>query len=152
VHLFAQTCNCEEISELCENWIHQRLRPIVRCEAQQQAKRNICSVRYFSVFPNKNLSGLVDSDLVCTDKEALYERMKMLRMQGMNPKYFYPYIGGNFRMDALQAVLPNVKLGHLDEYLANRVRNTKFYLEKLADLEDTGLIALPKVAPGNSHI
>jgi dTDP-4-amino-4,6-dideoxygalactose transaminase len=69
----------------------------------------------------------------------------------MSPKYFHRYVGGNFRMDALQAALLNIKLKHIGKYIGARTRNAKFYLEKLAHLEDAGHIALPKVAPGNSH-
>ncbi|MDR2436214.1 MAG: DegT/DnrJ/EryC1/StrS family aminotransferase [Puniceicoccales bacterium] len=154
VHLFGQACNCEAIVELCEK---HKIRFIEDCAQSFGARRNgrqsgtFGDVGCFSFFPSKNLGGFGDSGLVCTDDGALYERMKILRTHGMSPKYSHKYIGGNFRMDALQAILLNVKLGHLGEYIGNRVRNAEFYLEKLADLEDSGLIALPKVAPGNSH-
>jgi dTDP-4-amino-4,6-dideoxygalactose transaminase len=154
VHLFGQVCDCEAILELCEK---NGIKFIEDCAQSFGAKRNgkqsgtFANVGCFSFFPSKNLGGFGDSGLVCTDDEVLYERMKILRTHGMKPRYFHKYVGGNFRMDTLQAALLNIKLGHLDRYIGSRTRNAELYLEKLVELESAGLITLPRVMAGNSH-
>jgi dTDP-4-amino-4,6-dideoxygalactose transaminase len=154
VHLFGQACDCEAILELCRK---RGIKFIEDCAQSFGAKHHnkqsgtFGDVGCFSFFPSKNLGGFGDSGLVCTDDEVLYERMKILRTHGMKPKYFHKYIGGNFRIDALQAALLNIKLKHVDTYISKRIRNGKFYLENLAKLGNGRLITLPRIAAGNDH-
>jgi dTDP-4-amino-4,6-dideoxygalactose transaminase len=102
----------------------------------------------FSFYPTKNLGGFGDAGLVCTDDGALAEKIRTLRVHGMAPRYFHKYIGGNFRMDELQAALLNLKLPLVDEYIANRRRNAEIYREELAGVES---LVLPVEMPGNFH-
>jgi dTDP-4-amino-4,6-dideoxygalactose transaminase len=154
VHLFGQACDCEAILELCRK---HGIKFIEDCAQSFGAKRHnkqsgtFGNAGCFSFFPSKTLGGFGDSGLVCTDDEALYELMKMLRTHGMKPKYFHKYIGGNFRIDALQAALLNIKLKHVDTYISKRIHNGKFYLENLAKLGNDRLITLPRTVAGNDH-
>jgi dTDP-4-amino-4,6-dideoxygalactose transaminase len=80
--------------------------------------------------------------MVVTNDEALSERLRILRVQGGKPKYYHRVVGGNFRLDTLQAAVLNVKLGYLDRWTALRQRHAELY-ERL--LHDAGLVDEKKV-------
>ena len=117
----------------------------------------------YSFFPTKNLGGFGDAGALVTNNEALYKRAKILRLHGMEPKYLHAVIGGNFRLDALQAALLAVKLPHFNGYTEARRRNAALYTERLAalpgvkiataaDAEIEGRFILPAGYPHNGHI
>lgn len=151
VHLYGQCADMDPILELA------RRRGLVVIEdaaqaigAEYKGRRAGSMGEYgcFSFFPSKNLGGFGDGGLTTTNDSARAARLKMIRVHGMEPKYYHRVVGGNFRLDALQAAVLEVKLRHLDAWTAGRQRNAARYerLFKDAGLLD-GRVRLPATAP-----
>ncbi len=81
----------------------------------------------YSFFPSKNLGGFGDGGMVTVQDHALGARIRSLRNHGMEPKYYHAHVGGNFRLDALQAVVLDIKLRHLEDWHARRRANADRY-------------------------
>jgi dTDP-4-amino-4,6-dideoxygalactose transaminase len=106
----------------------------------------------FSFFPSKNLGAFGDGGLVTCVDAALAHEVALLRNHGAEPKYVHKRIGGNFRLDALQAAVLRVKLPHLPQWTNGRRANARRYAGLFAPLEAEGLVTLPIEPVGYHHI
>lgn len=165
VHLYGQSAQMNEIMKIAnKNYLF-----VVEDAAQAigvQYKNGkfvgtIGDIGCFSFFPSKNLGGFGDGGIVTTNNEALGEKMRIQRVHGMEPKYYHKIMGGNFRLDALQAAVLRVKLPHLDSWSAKRRENasaySKYFIQSGLSEEEGRLIfdssnkvLLPKAVYKNS--
>lgn len=106
----------------------------------------------FSFFPSKNLGAFGDGGLVTTNDAALADELRLLRNHGAEPKYFHARIGGNFRLDALQAAVLRVKAPHLPAWTRARRANADRYRALFAEASLLDRVRLPVEPPGYTHI
>lgn len=130
VHLYGQACDMEGLVEVARK--HDL--PIIEDAAQAIGTKSpmgpvgsLGAYGCFSFFPSKNLGGFGDAGLVTTRDSGLAEKARVMRAHGSKPKYYHAVVGGNFRIDALQAALLRVKLGELRGWTSGRQRNAARY-------------------------
>ena len=110
------------------------------------------AVGCFSFFPSKNLGAFGDAGLVTTNDAALAARARLLRVHGMEPKYYHHVVGGNFRIDALQAAVLRVKAPHLAGWTAGRRTNAARYVDLFHECGLADRVTLPTIPEGRGHI
>ncbi len=152
VHLFGQPANMEPIMEIAS----RHGVPVVEDNAQSVGARyqgqtagSIGDIGTLSFFPSKNLGAYGDGGAVLTRSQPLYERMRMIASHGSRKKYYNEIVGVNSRLDAMQAAILKVKLNHLDDFIARRVRAADLY-DTL--LKDTPGITRPVRAEYATHV
>lgn len=144
VHLYGQVADMEPIMEIARKHGLKVIEDGAQAISAQYYDGKFAGTKgdigCFSFFPSKNLGGYGDGGMVVTNDDELGEKLRILRVHGGKPKYYHKIVGGNFRLDAIQAAVLNVKLPHLEEWSAKRRANaelyTKLFIEKgLAEKE-----------------
>jgi dTDP-4-amino-4,6-dideoxygalactose transaminase len=157
VHLYGQCAEMDAISDIAKRHNLTVIEDAAQAIGSEYHGRRAGSMgRYgcFSFFPSKNLGGAGDGGMVVTNDDEAAEKLRMLRNHGMKPKYYHSLVGGNFRMDTLQAAVVNVKFPHLDAWSAGRQANAARYRRLFgeAGLVQSGVVRLPYEAPNVRHI
>ncbi|MHC4807181.1 MAG: DegT/DnrJ/EryC1/StrS family aminotransferase, partial [Planctomycetota bacterium] len=151
VHLFGQLAQMKPIMEIAQRYNLAVIEDAAQAiGASQDGIKcgNFGDCGCFSFYPTKNLGGFGDGGLVTTNTESLAERIRILRNHGQNPPYFYKAIGGNFRLDSVQAAVLTVKLRYLDGWTEKRRQNAALYDSIFADSP----VRAPEIGANNVSI
>lgn len=131
VHLYGQSADMKPLMEIADKHnlkvIEDAAQSIGTQYSDGSKAGNIGHIGCFSFYPSKNLGCFGDGGLVTTNDEELADKLRILRVHGGKPKYYHRIIGGNFRLDAIQAAVLNVKLPHLDSWTKKRQENADKY-------------------------
>jgi dTDP-4-amino-4,6-dideoxygalactose transaminase len=139
VHLYGQMADMDTIMHAAKNYgliVIEDAAQAIGAEHKGRRAGSIGHYGCFSFFPSKNLGAAGDGGMVVTNDAQRADKLKCLRGHGSKPKYHHKIVGGNFRLDAIQAAVVSAKLPHLDDWTAGRQRNAKRY-DRL--FEDAGL-------------
>ena len=152
VHLYGQCAEMEKIREIAKKHnlaVIEDAAQAIGAERDGVKVGNLGDCACLSFFPSKNLGGLGDGGMVLTNDTNLANAVRRMRNHGMEPKYYHSHVGGNFRLDALQAAGLLVKLPHLDKWGEMRRANAEFYNNAFANVES---IKTPYIDPKNRSI
>lgn len=137
VHLYGQMADMDAVMQVARKHGLVVIEDAAQAIGAEHKGRRAGSMGHygcFSFFPSKNLGGAGDGGMVVTQDAQRAEKLIRLRAHGAEPKYYHKVIGGNFRLDSLQAAVVSVKLRHLDAWTAGRQRNAERYNRLLAEL------------------
>ena len=155
VHLYGQTAAMADIDRIARKHglpVIEDAAQAVGAELDGRRAGSLGVMGCFSFFPSKNLGAFGDAGAVTTGDASLAERLVDFRVHGSRPKYYHRYVGGNFRIDALQAAILHVKLPHLDAWSEARRRNAALYAGLFAETSLSQRIVLPEELPGRHHV
>jgi dTDP-4-amino-4,6-dideoxygalactose transaminase len=153
VHLFGQMADMDPVMEVAQRHglpVIEDAAQAIGAEYKGRRAGSIGHLGCFSFFPSKNLGGFGDGGMVVTNDEALARKVRLLRGHGAQPKYYHKVVGGNFRLDAIQAAILRVKLKYLDAWTEARQRNAARYRQLFTEAGTP--VGLPWDAGYGRHI
>ena len=130
VHLYGQCADMDPLLEIAAAYdlpVIEDAAQAIGAEYHGRRAGSMGSFGCFSFFPSKNLGAFGDGGIVTTSDPGHWETLRILRNHGAEPKYYHHSIGGNFRLDALQAAIVSIKLKYLDDWTAGRRKNAAAY-------------------------
>lgn len=146
VHLYGQCADLGAIMDLSRT--HGV--PVLEDAAQALGARHtlgaagaVGDAGWFSFYPTKNLGAFGDAGMIVCKDDALAAKIRALRNHGMEPRYYHKWVGGNFRIDAIQSAILGVKFPHLDTWGAGRRARADFYRREFSRMGLTDRIGLP---------
>ena len=150
VHLFGLCCYMDSLHRISEKYqldviedAAQAIGAEYQFNSQLKQAGTMGECGFFSFYPSKNLGAAGDAGLIMCRDDKLAERLRICRQHGMKPRYHHHFIGGNFRLDEIQAAILNVKLPHLNGWSAARRAAADFYGEEFSRTGLTQKISLP---------
>ncbi len=155
VHLYGQCADMTALLALAREFglklIEDAAQAIGADDAEGRRAGSIGDVGCLSFFPTKNLGAFGDAGMCTAQDGELAEHMRVLRVHGSKPKYYHSFIGGNFRLDELQAAVLGIKLPLLDGWTAARARNAAYYAAAFERAGLTARVKLPSALNGQRH-
>jgi dTDP-4-amino-4,6-dideoxygalactose transaminase len=151
VHLFGQCADMEAINDVAAKAGVRVIEDAAQAIGAKRHAKPACSMSFsgcLSFYPTKNLGAFGDAGAICTDDAAFYEKCKLLRVHGSGHTYYHKFVGGMFRLDALQAAVLDVKLRHLDNWHEARRKHAAIYDKMLAGSK----VKTPRILEGNYSI
>jgi dTDP-4-amino-4,6-dideoxygalactose transaminase len=156
VHLYGQLCDMGALMAVAARLglavIEDAAQAIGAEDGAGKRAGSFGEIGCLSFFPTKNLGAFGDAGMCVANDQALGEKLDILRVHGSKPKYYHPLIGGNFRIDELQAAVLNVKFAYLDNWTAARQRNAAFYDAAFARADLGGAVQTPARVVAGRHI
>ena len=156
VHLYGQLADMPALGAIAREYGLKMIEDAAQAiGAADEHGRRACSfgdVGCLSFFPTKNLGAFGDAGMCVTNDADLAKHMAILRVHGMEPKYYHAFIGGNFRIDEIQAAVLNIKLKALDGWSEGRQRNAAIYNAGIAAAGLGDQVRTPYAVPGYRHI
>ena len=146
VHLYGQCVDMDPVLDLAQKYnlvVIEDAAQAIGSEYKGRRAGSMGDYGCFSFFPTKNLGGFGDGGMVTMNSEELYEQVKILRVHGSHPKYYHKMIGGNFRLDAIQAAVVLAKLKYLDKWTEKRRANAQTYNRLFKEMGMTDSLTLP---------
>ena len=151
VHLFGQIAKMEAVNEIAAQHGLTVIEDAAQAIGAKRFDKPACSMGHvgcLSFYPTKNLGAFGDAGAICTNDDALADRIRLLREHGMRPKYYYKEIGGMFRLAGIQAAVLDVKLKYLNSWHEGRRRNAARYQNLLTE----SAIGIPQIDDGNYSV
>lgn len=151
VHLFGQMADMKGVNELAARHGLKVIEDAAQAIGAEQSGKRACSlgtVGCLSFYPTKNLGAFGDAGAICTNDDALAEKIRLLRVHGSGHQYHHKYLGGMFRMAALQASVLSVKMKYLEGWHEARRSHAALYDKLLAG----SCVKTPHILPGNRSI
>ena len=156
VHLYGQMADMEPLMDIAKEYnlfvVEDAAQAIGAENGNGKRAGSVGDIGCFSFFPSKNLGAFGDGGM-CTTKDAkLEERLRIMRAHGSKPKYYHAFIGGNFRLDEIQAAVLLVKLKYLDDWTKQRQANASEYTKLFNDAGLGDNVKTPVTVDGYRHI
>ena len=155
VHLFGRTADMDALLPITK----AAGLPIVEDAAQSilstwhgRCSGSLGDVGCFSFYPTKNLGGIGDGGFLTTTRDDIAQSLKLLRVHGMEPRYYHQVVGINSRLDSIQAAVLRVKLPHLDAWTTARQSNAARYMELFSHYDLEEHVVVPGEEPRGRHV
>ncbi|MDA7949844.1 MAG: DegT/DnrJ/EryC1/StrS family aminotransferase [Pirellulaceae bacterium] len=155
VHLFGQCADMDPLNQLAHEhklYIIEDAAQAVGAKYKNRPAGSMGHMSAFSFYPTKNLGGFGDGGLLTSTDSQLADRLALLRVHGMRPRYYHKVVGINSRLDAMQAAVLNVKARYLDQWTAARQKHASRYHELLSMTALSQIISLPETTDGCKHV
>ena len=155
VHLYGQCAEMDVLMQIGETMgiaVIEDAAQAIGAEFDGHRAGSMGHMGCFSFYPTKNLGGAGDAGMLTANDDTLAKKLQLLRVHGMEPRYYHGLIGVNSRMDSFQAAVLNVKLPHLDRWTRMRSENAQLYTDMFIEAGLDRVLGLPRALPHRRHV